>query len=48
MNLIEEKVKVLSELSEMMLKGVTDGTKLTHDILVELRDKIDNLIKNDF
>jgi|LakMenE18May11ns_1017448.scaffolds.fasta_scaffold8534624_2 hypothetical protein len=48
MNLIEEKVKVLSELSEMMLKGVTDDTKLTHDILVELRDKINNLIENDF
>jgi hypothetical protein len=48
MELVKEKEMVLQELINIMNEGLENDTKLTHDILVELRDKINNLIENDF
>jgi len=48
MELVKEKEMVFQELVNIMNEGLENDEKLTHDILVELRDKINNLIENDF
>jgi hypothetical protein len=48
MNLKEEKQIVLQELVNVMNNGLTNEEKLTSELLGELKEKIEELIKNDF
>jgi hypothetical protein len=48
MNLKEEKQLVLQELVNVMNNGLTNEEKLTSELLGELKEKIEELIKNDF
>jgi hypothetical protein len=47
MNLKEEKQLVFQELINIMNEGLS-SEDLTSEVLKELRDKIDEMIKNDF
>jgi hypothetical protein len=47
MNLKEEKQLVFQELINIMNEGLS-SEDLTSELLRELRDKIDEMIKNDF
>lgn len=48
MSLKEEKWEVSKELINTIIKGLDDEGKLTGEMLKELKDKIDRMIKNDF
>jgi hypothetical protein len=48
MSLREEKENVLWGLIFIMNEGLSDEDKLTGEMLRELREKVDELIKNDF
>jgi len=47
MNLKEEKQLVFQELINIMNEGLS-SEDLTSEVLKELRDKIDEMVKNDF
>ncbi len=48
MSLKEEKQLVLQELVNVMNNGLADEEKLTSDMLKELKEKIEELMKSDF
>ena len=48
MSLREEKWKVSKELINTLIKDLDNEEKLTYEMLMELRDKINEMIKNDF
>ena len=48
MSLKEEKQEVLKGLVSIMNEGLTNEDKLTYEMLKELKDKIEEMIKNDF
>jgi hypothetical protein len=48
MSLKEEKWKVSKELINTLIKDLDNEEKLTYEMLMELRDKINEMIKNDF
>lgn len=48
MSLKEEKWKVSKELINTLIKDLDNEEKLTYEMLIELRDKINEMIKNDF
>jgi hypothetical protein len=48
MSLREEKQLVLQELVNVMNNGLADEEKITSELLGELKEKIEELIKNDF
>ena len=48
MNLKEEKQITTQELIDIINEGLSDEEQLTSELLRELRDKIDEMILNDF
>ena len=48
MSLKEEKQLVLQELVNVMNNGLANEEKLTFELLGELKEKIEELMKNDF
>jgi hypothetical protein len=48
MSLKEEKHLVLQELINIMNQGLADEGKLTSELLIELKGKIDGMIEKDF
>ncbi len=48
MNLKEEKQIITQELIDIINEGLSNEEQLTSELLRELRDKIDEMILNDF